>query len=263
MMPRMHYRRPRLAIGLATLLVASSAATLATAPATAAADFPAYDSQYHTYPRWSPRSRRPRRCPPRHRRHQLDRQELQGPRHLGRQGLRQRRRPTSPSPRSCSTRSTTLASTSRSSRTWPILRWLTDGLRHGRADHPHRQHARGLDRLRGQPRRRRIRPDRLARTAPGARTASRTPGRPRSAPTSTGTTAIGGAAAAARPARNRPRPIAARPRSRRPRRAPSATSWPAAGSVAVSRSRPPSRSTRRVSRSCGRTATRRRTSRPT
>ena len=46
----MTYRPTRLAIGLALLLVASSAATLATAPATAAADFPAYDSRYHTYP---------------------------------------------------------------------------------------------------------------------------------------------------------------------------------------------------------------------
>ena len=46
----MHHRGPRLAIGLALLLVTSSAATLATAAPTAAADFPAYDSRYHTYP---------------------------------------------------------------------------------------------------------------------------------------------------------------------------------------------------------------------
>ena len=45
----MHHRTPRLAIGLAILLVAASAATLASAPVTAAADFPAYDSRYHTY----------------------------------------------------------------------------------------------------------------------------------------------------------------------------------------------------------------------
>src|SRR6476660_1016012 len=45
----MHHHAPRLALGLALLLVLSSAATLATAPATAAADFPAYDSRYHTY----------------------------------------------------------------------------------------------------------------------------------------------------------------------------------------------------------------------
>ena len=51
--------------------------------------------------------------------------------------------------------------------------------------------------------------------------------------------------------------------SRRPRRAPSATSWPAAGSVAGSRSRRPSRSTPPASRSCGRTATPRPTSRAT
>src|SRR6476660_6519231 len=45
----MHHHAPRLALGLALLLVLSSAATLATAPATAAADFPAYDSRYHSY----------------------------------------------------------------------------------------------------------------------------------------------------------------------------------------------------------------------
>ena len=45
----MHHHAPRLALGLALLLVLSSAATLATAPPTAAADFPAYDSRYHTY----------------------------------------------------------------------------------------------------------------------------------------------------------------------------------------------------------------------
>ena len=45
----MHHRTPRLAIGLAILLVAASAATLASAPVTAATDFPAYDSRYHTY----------------------------------------------------------------------------------------------------------------------------------------------------------------------------------------------------------------------
>jgi murein tripeptide amidase MpaA len=45
----MHHHVPRLALGLALLLVLSSAATLATAPPTAAADFPAYDSRYHSY----------------------------------------------------------------------------------------------------------------------------------------------------------------------------------------------------------------------
>ena len=53
----------------------------------------------------------------------------------------------------------------------------------------------------------------------------------------------------------------ARAPSRRPRRGPSATSWPVAGSVAGSRSRRRSRSTRPASRSCGRTATPRPTSR--
>jgi carboxypeptidase T len=45
----MHHPVRRLAFALATLLIASSAATLATAGAAAAADFPASDSRYHTY----------------------------------------------------------------------------------------------------------------------------------------------------------------------------------------------------------------------
>ncbi len=64
-------------------------------------------------------------------------------------------------------------------------------LRHGRPDHEHRQHARGLDRVRGQPRRRRVRHLRrpvplLAQEPPAERATGR------SAPTSTGTTAIAG-----------------------------------------------------------------------
>ncbi len=137
------------------------------------------------------------------------------------------------------------------------------GLRHRRADHPHRQRPRGLDRLRGQPRRRRVRPDRLAVPRLAQEPPAERRARPRSGRTSTGTTATAGAAAAARPARSRPRPTAGKAPSRRPRRAPSATSWPAAGSAAASRSRRPSPSTRPASRSCGRTATRRRTSRRT
>ena len=43
-----------------------------------------------------------------------------------------------------------------------ILRWLTDGYGTDSRITEHRQHPRGLDRLRGQPRRRRVRPDRLA-----------------------------------------------------------------------------------------------------
>ena len=82
--------------------------------------------------------------------------------------------------------------------TLAILRWLTQGYgTDSRITEP-RRHPRDLDRVRGQPRWRRVRPDRIARTAPGARTASRTPARPRSGPTSTATTAITGRAAAAR-----------------------------------------------------------------
>ena len=99
--------------------------------------------------------------------------------------------------------------------------------------------------------------------AAGARTASRTRARPRSGPTSTATTATTGRAAAGRRARSRRPPTTVRARSRRPSRAPSATSWPAAGSAGASRSRPRSRSTRPARRSCGRTATPRPTSRAT
>src|SRR5829696_5452980 len=45
----MHHPVRRLAFALATLLIVSSAATLATAGVAAAADFPASDSRYHTY----------------------------------------------------------------------------------------------------------------------------------------------------------------------------------------------------------------------
>ena len=46
--------------------------------------------------------------------------------------------------------------------TLAILHWLTDGYGNRPAHHRHREHARDLDRLRGQPRRRRVRPDRFA-----------------------------------------------------------------------------------------------------
>ena len=121
-----------------------------------------------------------------------------------------------------------------------ILRWLTDGYGTDAADHDARRHARDLDRLRGQPGRRRVRPDRqpvplLAQEPPAERRA-----RPRSAPTSTATTATTGAAAAARRVASRPRPTAARRPSPRRRRGPCATSWTAGSSAAGSRSRPPS-----------------------
>ena len=148
------------------------------------------------------------RCPPRYRRHQLDREELQGSRHLGRQGLRQRRRGRARARGHA--RFAPPRSRAPLARAEPGRPALADrGLRHGRADHPHRRRPRGLDRLRGQPRRRRVRPDRLAVPRLAQEPPAERRARPRSGRTSTGTTAIGGAAAAARPARNRPRPIAA------------------------------------------------------
>ena len=57
-------------------------------------------------------------------------------------------RPTRPSPRSCSTRSTTPASTCPLEQTLAILRWLTDGYGTDSRDHEHRRQPRDLDRLR-------------------------------------------------------------------------------------------------------------------
>ena len=147
--------------------------------------------------------------------------------------------------------------------TLAMLRWLTDGYGTDAADHPHRRQARDLHRVHGQPRWRRVRPDRLpvpclAQEPPAQRRQHAT-----SAPTSTATTTTAGAAAAARRARRRRSPTAAPRPSRRPRPARSATSSTAASSVVASRSRRPSRSTRPARRSSGRTATPRPTSRPT
>ena len=186
------------------------------APPAAAADFPAKDSGYHNYaemvaaiqtrpsPTTRPSSSRSRSA-------RATRAATSG-----RPRSPTTSRPTRTSPRSCSTGCTTPASTSRVEQTLAILRWLTDGYGSDDRITEHRRHARDLDRLHGQPRRRRVRPDRHRRTAPGARTASPTRARPPSAPTSTATTATTGAAAAARRARSRlrdlPRPVGRSPR---------------------------------------------------
>ena len=91
-----------------------------------------------------------------------------------------------------------------------ILRWLADGYGTDARITNIVDRTRGLDRVRGQPGRRRVRHTAPARSTTGARTASRTPARPRSAPTSTATTATAGAAAAGRsqPAGDHlPRPV--------------------------------------------------------
>ena len=100
-------------------------------------------------------------------------------------------------------------------------------LRHRRPDQEHRRHPRGLDHLRRQPRRLRVRPDlherqprpvlRVAEEPPAERRFAR-----RSGPTSTGTTTTTGGAAAARPARSR----------RSPYRGPKAFSAPETQAVA-------------------------------
>ena len=57
-----------------------------------------------------------------------------------------------------------------------LLRWLTDDYGIERAGHLDGEQPRGLDRVRGQPGRRRVRPHRQPVPEPGARTASRTRG---------------------------------------------------------------------------------------
>ena len=69
-----------------------------------------------------------------------------------------------------------------------LLHLLADDYGTDTADHEPRRQPRDLDHLRRQPRRLRVRPDAapaaaIRRTAPGARTASPTPARPRSGPT--------------------------------------------------------------------------------
>ena len=98
---------------------------------------------------------------PRHRVHPLDRQELPASRPVGRQGLgprRHRRGRAGGHVRFAASRPRAPVA-----RAEPRAAALADhGLRHGRPDHPHRQQPRDLDRVRGQPGRRRVRPHRLA-----------------------------------------------------------------------------------------------------
>ena len=125
-----------------------------------------------------------------------------------------------------------------------ILHWLVDGYGSSAADHDDRQHARDLDRLRGQPRRRRVRhhgrPVPLLAQEPPADARLE---RDRHRPQPELRLPLGRRRADEHePAGDHlPR---ARGRSRRRRRAPCATSWPAASSAAGSRSGPRSRSTR-------------------
>ena len=136
-----------------------------------------------------------------------DRQPLQ-PRHLlrgpgavGGQDLRQRRRPTRPSPRSCSPAASTRASTSRSRCACTCStssRRSTAPTRRSRTSSTRARSTSSSTSTRTAP----STTSPPAPTARGARTASPT-GRARSAPTSTATGAGSGAAAAARAGRSR------------------------------------------------------------
>ena len=104
----------------------------------------------------SPRTSRPWRRPTRHRLRLLDRQVLQGPRHLGGQDLGQRER------RRGRTRSPVRRWHPRRrahgvEMTLHILHWLVDGYGTDPRITAHRQQPRDLDRLPGQPGRRRVR----------------------------------------------------------------------------------------------------------
>ena len=113
-----------------------------------------------------------------------------------------------------------------------VLRWLTEG--YGTDDRitRHRQRSRDLDRLRGQPRRRRVRPDRLAvprlaQEPPAERGDDR--GRDGSQPELRLQVGLLRRIVRLEVGLDLSRQ---EPPSRRPRRAPSATSWPAGGSAA-------------------------------
>ena len=168
-------------------------------------------------------------------------------------------RATKASPRSCSTGSTTLGSTS--APRWPCtsLRTARRPLRPGQPRWVAASRASSTPGASGSSSM--VNPDGLqSRPAgrpghfrAGARTASRTAAASPSAPTSTATTTTCGGG---RPPTGSPEQrTAAGGRSRRPRPAPSATSCSAASSAGGSASGPTSRSTPRVSTSCGPTAT--------
>ena len=195
--------------------------------------------------------------------HLLDRQELPGPRDVGGQGLRQRRdrragargplRFAPPRPRAPLARAEPRA---------PAL--ADRRLRHEHADHEHREHPRDLDRVRGEPRRRRVRPDRRALPRVAQEPPAERRARPRSGTDlnrnygyqlgccggSSGNEVVG-------------RPTAARAAFSAPETRAMRDFMASRRIGGASRSRPRSRSTPPASRSSGRTATRRRTSRAT
>ena len=144
-----------------------------------------------------------------------------------------------------------------------VLRWLTEGYGTDERITHIVEHSRGLDRLRGQPRRRRVRPDRLALPRLAQEPpAERRDDRDRDRPQPELRLQVGLLRRIVRLEvgldLSRPEGAFSAPETRAIR------DFMASRRIGrVSRSRPPSPSTRPVSRSCGRTATRRRTSRPT
>ena len=202
------------------LLVVSSAATLASAPATPPPTSRPTIRATTPTPRWSPRSRRPGDAHP-----DIVAISSIGKSYQGRDiwvakvsdnvadGRARARGPVRfapPRPR---------APLARADPGDPAL--ADRGLRHGRRGSPTSSNiARDLDRLRGQPRRRRVRPDRLALPRLAQEPPAERRARPRSAPTSTATTATSwgccGGSSGSKSASTR---IAAEARSPRPRRA--------------------------------------------
>ena len=257
----MHHHAPRLALGLALLLVLSSAVSLATAPATAAADFPAYDSRYHTYAEMVAEINATRDAHP----------DIVAISSIGKsyQGRDLWVAKVSDNVATDESEPEVMLDSLHHARehlsleqNLAVLRWLTAGYGTTRAS-PSIVNTREIWIVFA------VNPDGAeydltgSPTARGARTASRTRGRPRRDRPQPQLRLQLGVLRRIVLRRSRPRPITARGRSRRPSRGRSATSWPADGSAASSRSRPPSPSTPPASRSCGRTATPRRMSPPT
>ena len=118
----MHHRSLRSAFGsaaaLAMAVALATGGSLVTAPATRAADFPSYDSRYHTYAEMVAEIMAAQTAHPDIVKISSIGKSYQGRDHLGWPRSRTTWPSTRTSPRSCSTGSTTLASTSRSSRRW-------------------------------------------------------------------------------------------------------------------------------------------------
>ena len=157
----MHHHAPRLALGLALLLVLSSAATLATAPPTAAADFPAYDSRYHTYAEMVAEINATRDAHP----------DIVAISSIGKsyQGRDLWVAKVSDNVATDESEPEVMLDSLHHARehlsleqNLAVLRWLTEGYGTDARITKIVNTPRDLDRLRGQPRRRRVRPDRLA-----------------------------------------------------------------------------------------------------